>query len=104
MVRFSVIYEGKPEDPAAFDAYYWTQHLPTVTRWPRVRRIEVARGRPGDPIYQVADIYFDTPEDLEAALASPERQVSAEDVKRFPPFHGQIRRQVFEVRPFYPAP
>lgn len=100
MVKLCVIYQGRPADPAAFDDYYWSRHLPTVARWPRARRITVGRGKPGDEIYQVAEIFFDTAADLEAALASPERKVSAEDVKRFPPFEGQIKRQVFEVRDF----
>jgi uncharacterized protein (TIGR02118 family) len=100
MVKLSVMYAGRPADPAAFDAYYWSAHLPTVARWPKVRRIALARGRPEDELYQVCDILFDTREDLEAALASPERRVSAEDVQRFPEFRGQIKRQVFEVRDF----
>lgn len=40
-------------------------------------------------IYQVADLWFDSRADLDAALASPERKVSADDVKRFPEFRGQ---------------
>jgi uncharacterized protein (TIGR02118 family) len=100
MVKLSVTYVGKPLDPAAFDEYYWTKHLPTVERWPRVRRITVARGAPGDEFYQVVDIFFDSRADLDAALASPERRVSSDDVKNFPRFEGQIKRQVFEVKPY----
>ena len=100
MVKLCVIYEGRPADPAAFDDYYWASHLPTVARWPGVRRIELSQGEPGEEIYQVCDIYFDSTEDLQAALASPARQVSAEDTKRFPSFEGRVRRQVFEVRDF----
>lgn len=100
MTKISVMYQGRPADPAAFDAYYWGTHLPTVARWPRVRRIAVATGQPGDDLYQVCDIWFDSPADLEAALASPERKVSADDVKNFPKFEGQIKRQVFTVRDF----
>jgi uncharacterized protein (TIGR02118 family) len=100
VVKLSVIYQGRPADPVAFDGYYWSQHLPTVARWPKVRRIDVAKGRAGDEVYQICDIVFDSMADLEAALASPERQVSADDVKRFPPFEGQIKRQVLEVRGF----
>ncbi len=104
MVRLSVIYQGRPQDPAAFDDYYWSKHLPTVVRWPGVRRVEVARGEPGDEIYQICDIYFDSTEALRAALASPERKVSLEDARRFPAFEGQVKRQVFEVRPFSTPP
>jgi uncharacterized protein (TIGR02118 family) len=100
MVKLSVMYHGRPQDPAAFDDYYWEKHLPTVVAWPKVRRILVAKGTPGDDFYQVCDIFFESHADLEAALASPERKVSAEDIKRFPTFDGQIKRQAFEVRDF----
>ena len=100
MVKLSVIYQGRPQDPTAFDDYYWSRHLPTVTRWPRIRRIVVAAGEPGDEIYQICDLYFDSLEDLRAALGSPERKVSQDDTRRFPAFDGEIKRQVFEVREF----
>ncbi len=44
LVKVSVMYVGQPADPAAFDAYYWGTHLPTVKKWPRIRRITVAKG------------------------------------------------------------
>jgi uncharacterized protein (TIGR02118 family) len=102
VVKLSVMYVGQPADPAAFDAYYWQTHLPTVRKWPGIRRITVDKGAQGDELYQVADLWFDTRADLDAALASPERQVSAADVKRFPEFRGQIKRQVFEVKSYWP--
>jgi uncharacterized protein (TIGR02118 family) len=101
MVKMSVLYVGQPADPAAFDAYYWGTHLPTVQKWPRIRRITVAKGGAGDEVYQVAD-RFDSRADLDTALASSERKVSAEDVKRFPEFRGQIKRQIFEVKSYWP--
>jgi uncharacterized protein (TIGR02118 family) len=100
MVRLSVIYHGQPHDPVAFDAYYATKHLPTVARWPGVRRITLATGEPGEEIYQICDIYFDSVDDLRSALASPERKVSQEDTRQFPVFDGQVKRQVFEVKEF----
>jgi uncharacterized protein (TIGR02118 family) len=102
MVKVSVMYVGQPEDADAFDAYYWGTHLPTVQKWPGIRRITVAKGEPGDEFYQIADLWFDSRADLDAALASPERNVSAEDVKRFPEFRGQIKRQIFDVKPYWP--
>jgi uncharacterized protein (TIGR02118 family) len=62
----------------------------------------VAKGEPGGELYQVADLWFDSRADLDAALASPERKASADDVKRFPEFRGQIKRQIFDVRPYFP--
>ena len=43
------MYVGQPADPAAFDAYYWKTHLPTVEKWPGIRRITIAKGGPGLP-------------------------------------------------------
>jgi uncharacterized protein (TIGR02118 family) len=103
MVKRSVIYQGRPVDPAAFDASYRSKHLPTVARWPAVRRIVVAGGQAGDEWSEVCDIVFESRAALETALASPERQASAEDVKRFPALDGQIKRQVFDVRAFHAA-
>jgi uncharacterized protein (TIGR02118 family) len=102
MVKMSVMYVGQPVDSAAFDAYYWGTHLPTVEKWPQIRRITVAKGVAGDEFYQVADLWFDSRADLDVALASPERKASADDVKRFPEFRGQIKRQIFEVRSYWP--
>ena len=67
MVKLCVMYVGQPADPAAFDAYYWGTHLPTVQKWPRIRRISLAKGAPGDELYQVADLWFDSRVDLDAA-------------------------------------
>jgi uncharacterized protein (TIGR02118 family) len=100
MVKLSVIYQGRPQDPTAFDSYYWSKHLPTVARWPRIRQIALAMGEPGEEIYQICDLYFDSMDDLQKALSSPERKVSLDDVKQFPPFEGQVKRQVFEVKDY----
>ena len=100
MVKLSMIYEGHPHDPAAFDDYYWSTHLPGVARWPRIRKITLATGEPGEEIYQICDLYFDSVEDLQAALTSPERKQSLEDSRTLPAFEGQVKRQVFEVRDF----
>jgi uncharacterized protein (TIGR02118 family) len=97
MVKFCVFYHGKPEDPAAFDKYYWTQHLPIVARWPRIKRIVISKGQPEDDIYQIAELYFDSRTDMETALRSPERAMAAEDAKKFPRFNGEIKRRTFEV-------
>ena len=96
MIKFCVFYYGKPEDPAAFDDYYWTHHLPLVTRWPRLRRFVISKGQPGDEIYLIAEMYFESREDLEIAFHSPERAETGRDLKNFPKFLGEIKRQTFE--------
>jgi uncharacterized protein (TIGR02118 family) len=100
MVKFCVFYHGKPEDPAAFDKYYWEKHLPLVARWPKLKRIVLSKGQPSEDVYQVAEMYFDSLSDVEAALASPERAVTAEDGKRLPKFNGEVKRRTFEMKDF----
>ena len=97
MVKFCVFYYGKPEDPAAFDRYYWTHHLPLVTRWPHLKRIVISKGQPAEDIYQIAELYFDSRMEMETALQSPERAIAAEDAKNFPRFNGEVKRRTFEV-------
>ena len=93
MVKFCVFYYGKPEDPAAFDEYYRTQHLPIVARWPQLKRSVISKGQPEDDIYQIAELYFDSRLEMETALRSPERAMAAEDAKKFPRFNGEIKRR-----------
>ncbi|MHB8507132.1 MAG: EthD family reductase [Candidatus Dormibacteria bacterium] len=38
MVKFVALYK-KPEDPAAFDAWWNDKHLPICKRWPDVERM-----------------------------------------------------------------
>jgi len=97
MVKFCVFYYGKPEDPAAFDKYYWTHHLPIVAPWPQIKRIVISKGQPGDDVYQIAELYFDSRMEMETALSSPERAIAAEDAKNLPQFNGEIQRRKFEV-------
>jgi uncharacterized protein (TIGR02118 family) len=97
MVKFCVFYYGKPEDPAAFDTYYWRHHLPLVARWPKIKRIVISKGQPDDDLYQMAELYFDSRREMEAALRSPERALAAEDSKNLPRFNGEVKRRTFEV-------
>jgi uncharacterized protein (TIGR02118 family) len=101
MVKFCVIYQGRPHDPEQFDRYYWNTHLPIIARWPKIRRIAVSRCRQlNEEIYMMAEFFFDTIEDLEHAIASPERKEAAEDRFNFPAFYGSIRHQILEMKEY----
>lgn len=101
MVKFCVLYQGRPEDPEAFDRYYSSVHVPIIARWPRVRKVVVSRARLlNEELYMIVELFFDGFADVEAALASPERKEAAEDRLKFPRFYGTIRHQVLEVREF----
>lgn len=100
MVKFCVFYYGRPEDPAAFDEYYWSHHLALVSRWPGIRRIELSKGQPGGELYQQTELYFDNSSDLETALQSAEREASYQDGLRLPKFAGEVKRQTFHVQEY----
>jgi uncharacterized protein (TIGR02118 family) len=83
-----VVLYGQPTDPAAFEAHYANTHLPLVDRMPRIQRFEAGRvvGTPegGDPpFYRIAELWFDSPEDLQSAMGCEEGQATAGDIPNF---------------------
>jgi uncharacterized protein (TIGR02118 family) len=87
MVKLIVLY-GKPEDPAAFDAYYAGTHAPLAEKVPNLRRFEhgKALGSPDGseaPYYYVAELSFDDPEALQAGMSSPEGEAAGGDLANF---------------------
>jgi uncharacterized protein (TIGR02118 family) len=84
-VRFLALYET-PADPEAFDRHYREIHIPLVRRLPGLRRYVVGRDlapvRGGAPCYLVAELEWDTMEQLRAAFASPEGRATADDAAR----------------------
>jgi len=103
-VAYLVIYEGSPEDPDAFIDYYINQHLPIIWTWPQIRTVEVdlsteggdALANPTD-VFMIARFIFDTIDDLNAALVSPERRLAREDSHNFPPFQGKVCHQAVRI-------
>lgn len=87
MVKLVVAY-GAPEDSAAFDQHYASTHVPLVHKIPGLRRFEHGKvlGTPdGSPaaFYYLALLWFDSAQDLEAGMGSPEGQAAGEDVPKF---------------------
>jgi uncharacterized protein (TIGR02118 family) len=87
MVKLVVGY-GQPEDPAAFDEHYVSTHIPLVDKIPNRRRFESGKvlGAPdgsAPPFYYLAELWFDDPEQLQAAMGSPEGQAAGADVETF---------------------
>jgi uncharacterized protein (TIGR02118 family) len=94
--RFMVLY-GTPAEPAAFDRYYRDVHLPLAHQLPGLRSYTVARDaspvRGSDPYYIIAELEWDSMEDLRAAFASPEGQSASADAARLAemaPMHSMI--------------
>ena len=94
---YLVIYEGKPNNPDEFLRYYIKHHVPIVWTFPKIRRVEVERGVDGGDIFMIARLTFETLEDLQTAIVSPERERARADMANFPPFKGAIRRQAVEI-------
>jgi uncharacterized protein (TIGR02118 family) len=86
MIKLIVLY-GTPTDPAAFDDYYTSTHIPLASKIPGVRRFEVAKLGSLDgstpPYHLQAELYFDNRDALMSALGTPEGAAAAEDVARF---------------------
>jgi len=87
MVKLVVMY-GPPTDAAAFEEYYASTHLPLAAKIENVRQFEASRvvGTPSGeapPYYRMAEVWFDSHEVLQAALATPEGQATTEDIANF---------------------
>jgi uncharacterized protein (TIGR02118 family) len=72
--RFLAAYET-PANPEAFDRHYREVHIPLCRRLPGLRRFTVSRDVTavrGAPYYLVAELEWDTVDELRAAFASPQ--------------------------------
>jgi len=82
MVKVSVLY-GPPEDPAAFEEHYANTHLPLAAKMPKVARFEASKVIGDAPYYRIAELWFDSQEDLRAAMGSDEGQATTADIPKF---------------------
>jgi uncharacterized protein (TIGR02118 family) len=98
-VRFLALYET-PADPAAFDRHYRDVHIPLASRLPGLRRYTVGRDavavRGGPPYYLVAELEWETMDELRAAFASPEGRATAADAARLQEL-APVRSMIFAV-------
>ena len=79
---------NKPADPAAFDRYYYSTHVPLAKTIPGLRRYEVNQGEIGtaytdSPFHLIAILTFDSMDAILAALESPEGKATAADLNNF---------------------
>jgi uncharacterized protein (TIGR02118 family) len=77
-----------PTDPAAFDKYYTSTHVPLAKKLPGLRSYDVNKGPVTSPdgmspYYLVAVLKFDSMNELQAALTSPEGQAVVADLGNF---------------------
>ena len=100
MARIVALYKT-PKDPAAFDRYYFSTHIPLAKTIPGLTKYEVSDGgvhSPGGPsgYHLVAILHFDSVADIQAAFASPEGQATAADLGNFA--DGGVELLLFETR------
>lgn len=87
MIKITVLY-GHPVDAAAFEAYYFSTHMPLVGKINGVVKAETTKFLTGfdglkPPYYRLVDFYFNNLEELQAALRSPEGTATTEDLQNF---------------------
>jgi uncharacterized protein (TIGR02118 family) len=86
MPRLIALYNA-PADPEAFDTHYRDVHAPIIRRYPSLRELRLSspKGVAGQaaPYYLMAEMVFDSDEDLEAALTSDAGRESAKDLRNF---------------------
>ena len=97
MVKLIVLYR-KPDDVGAFDDHYFQVHIPLVKKMPGLKKLEITRitGAPigGTKYHMMAEMYFDDPDSMNAAAASPEGKAATKNLMAFAAnlvtmFHGE---------------
>jgi uncharacterized protein (TIGR02118 family) len=109
-VSYFVRYEGQAESPEAFLSHYRDHHVPILARFPGIRRIilhtPTAWHDPfpvkPDRFALIAQMIFDTADDLDKALQSEARATAREDFASFPPFHGLVCHQAAVSQEVFP--
>jgi uncharacterized protein (TIGR02118 family) len=87
MAQIVALYKN-PADVKAFDAYYFSTHVPIAKKVPGLRSYHVSSGpvasAQGDsPYHLVALLEFDSLAAIQAGLAAPEGQATAADLGNF---------------------
>jgi uncharacterized protein (TIGR02118 family) len=100
-VSYFVRYEGTAEDAGEFVRYYREQHAAILGRFPGIRGIVLhtpIEWRDPFPVradrfLMMAQMIFDSAEDLDRALQSDARAEARGDFSRFPKFEGSVFHQ-----------
>lgn len=87
MAKLLILY-NQPDDVAAFDEYYFGTHVPIFAQTPGIRSTTFSKGPintlagSGD-FHLVAEVIFDSMDDLQAALTSEPAQAAIADLPNF---------------------
>jgi uncharacterized protein (TIGR02118 family) len=109
-VSYFVRYEGQAADRAEFLRYYREHHAPILARFPGIRRIilhqpiEWRETLPVNPDHftLLAQMVFNTQQDLNRALQSAARAEARVDFAHFPPFEGYVYHQATISEEIFP--
>ena len=87
MAKLTVLY-GHPTDSTSFDEYYADHHLPLVEKIPNLRQFEAGKviATPDGserPYYLIAELWFESVEQLQSSMSSSEGRAAAEDLQNF---------------------
>lgn len=81
------VFYGEPEDPAAFEEYYRSTHLPLARKLPGLISAEFSLGLTGmdgiAPHWGVFEAIFESKEAMEAALSSADGAAVGADVANY---------------------
>jgi uncharacterized protein (TIGR02118 family) len=98
MIKLVALYR-KPSDAESFDLHYDSIHTPLVRKYPGLRKLEITRIT-GAPIgeakfHLMAEMYFDSKDAMDKALASSEGKAVTRDILSFAAdvitvFHGEV--------------
>lgn len=81
------VFYGEPDDPAAFEEYYRSTHLPLAEQLPGMVSAEFSLGLAGmegaAPYWGVFEAVFESKEAMEAALSSDEGSAVGADVANY---------------------
>ena len=100
-VSYFVRYRGQAADPDAFAGYYRDTHAVILKDFPGLRGLTLHRPvaaldpfptKPGGTLL-LAQMAFDSAEDLNRALASEARARARTDFANFPPFEGEATHE-----------
>jgi uncharacterized protein (TIGR02118 family) len=111
-ISYFVRYDINAPDVDAFVAYYRTKHVPILSRWPGMKRVVLHTPAECDDLFAtnrgktvlLAQLEFDSMEDLEMAMGSAERVEARQDFKNFPQYQGQVLHQAMQTEEAWRKP
>jgi uncharacterized protein (TIGR02118 family) len=87
MVKGTALF-GHPEDPDAFEEYYANTHVPLVRKVPNLQhfyqgRVVATPDGSQPPYYRYGELWFESIDQLQSGLGSPEGQEVTQDIQNF---------------------